>query len=89
VRQLGWFGYDAALDGDDIVIVYDQETYDAYTILNAVSILGLPAPGAPGAAGAEDQFSAAEPPPLAPGLTEPLPAPDEDDLHVLRFLRVR
>ena len=33
-------------------------------------------------------FQPAEPPPLAPGLTEPLPAPDPDHMHQLKMLRL-
>jgi hypothetical protein len=31
-KQLGWFGYDAALSGDDIVVVCVEETIDYYRI---------------------------------------------------------
>ncbi|HEX5136937.1 MAG TPA: hypothetical protein VFY93_08200 [Planctomycetota bacterium] len=29
-KQVGWFGYDAALDGDDVVVVYIEEVTDYY-----------------------------------------------------------
>ncbi len=86
--QVAWFGYDAVLDGDDVVLVYDEQTYDAMVFLGGGWFeggrgwdVGLAA--APGA-----EFSPAEPPPLAPGLTEPVPAPDPDHMHQLKMLRL-
>ncbi len=88
ITQIAWFGYDATLDGDDVVIVLDEEKFDAFTILGAppfdVALGPLGSAGAP----AEDGFTAAEPPPLAPGLTEPVAAPNPDHLHQLRLIRL-
>jgi hypothetical protein len=89
ITQVAWFGYDAVLDGDDVVVVYDEETFDAWTIC-----WGAPVPGRngpqffelDGAAGAG--FVAAEPPPLAPGMTQPVDPPDPDDMHQLKLLRL-
>jgi len=87
VTQLAWFGYDAALDGDDLVVVYDEETFDAFEIFLGAPVsqfddgaLGTPAPSAP--------FEAAEPPPIKDGLKEPMPPPDLEDAHVLHWLRL-
>ncbi len=88
VRQVAWFGYDAVLDGDDVVVVYDEVTYDAMTMLGGGWFVG--APGFEGGvmfpAGAD--FAPATPPPLAPGLTGPVPAPDPDHMHQLKLLRL-
>jgi len=80
--QVGWLGYDACLDGDDVVVVLDEHTSEFV----AVPVMGV-ATGAPMAASAGG-FTAATPPPLAPGLTTPLPAPDPTDDHQLRLLRL-
>jgi len=86
ITQVSWFGYDAVRDGDDIVVVYDEQTYDAFVIFAHMEALGMP--GAMGPAAAED-FRAAEPPPLAPGLTEPVRPPNPDHMHQLKLLRLR
>ena len=89
ISQVAWFGYDATLDGDDLVVVYDEETFDAWTICYGPPALrfsdGREAPDA--SAGLGD-FTPAEPPPLAPGLTEPVPAPDPEHMHQLKLLRL-
>ena len=87
LTQVAWMGYDAVLDGDEIVVVYDEETYDAAFLFlgawNAPGRIGLLPPNfsSPG-------FSAAKPPPLAPGMTLPLPAPDKAHRHQLKLLRL-
>ena len=88
ITEVAWFGYDATLDGDDVVVVYDEQTFDG-----AVFFIGAPfAELADGVAGAlpsaADIFTPADPPPLAPGMTEPVPAPDPDDMHQLKLLRL-
>jgi len=86
VTEVSWFGYDALVDGDDIVVVYDEHTYDGYM---DILPLGLPIGAAPGTVAEDSEFRAADPPPLAPGMTEPLPAPDPTQAHQLRLLRMR
>jgi hypothetical protein len=87
VREVAWLGYDAHLDGDDVVVVYDEVTYDAWTM-----VLAGWGPGVPAAGGVilddADGFLPATPPPLAPGLTEPVPPPDPDHMHQLKMLRL-
>ncbi len=90
VTEVAWFGYDAVVDGDDLVVVYDESTYDAVIYCGdwrggpeRVSLDG----GVPQAGGAD--FIPAEPPPLAPGLTEPVSAPDPSHMHQLKVLRLR
>ncbi|MHC4547851.1 MAG: hypothetical protein ACYTEZ_03660 [Planctomycetota bacterium] len=89
VTQISWFGYDATRDGDDVVVVYNEQTTNLFDI----AILGtdvLPMGGAvdgatfPGAG----EFRPAEPPPLAPGLTEPVPPPDPDHRNQLHAMRL-
>jgi hypothetical protein len=89
IKQISWFGYDAVQDGDGIVVVYDEETYDAAIFFMDFAV------GAPGFGGraptsdASTPFQPADPPPLAPGLTEPVPPPDPDHMHQLRVMRLR
>jgi len=85
VTEISWFGYDAVLDGDDIVIVFDEHTYSGYVW--ASDVLGGPEVAIP--ADGAGSFVPADPPPLAPGMTEPLPAPDPDHAHQLKILRIR
>ncbi|MEN8151706.1 MAG: hypothetical protein ABFS86_17960 [Planctomycetota bacterium] len=89
ITEVAWFGYDAVLDGDDVVIVYDEQTFDAWTICYGAPFLerSLDGPMTFGA-GAEDGFQAAEPPPLAPGMTEPVAPPDPDHMHQLKLIRL-
>ena len=86
ITQVAWFGYDAVLDGDDIVIVYDEETTEAYAILEVDARFDNA--GGFTAAEAAANFVPAEPPPLAPGLTEAMPAPDPEHRHRLYWLRL-
>ncbi|MCU0726122.1 MAG: hypothetical protein MUE73_10080 [Planctomycetes bacterium] len=85
--QVAWFGYDAAVSGDEVVVVVDEETSEGW-----FRMLGAPeawfVDGLTGGAVPRD-FTPAEPPPLAPGMTEPVPAPDPADMHQLKLLRLR
>ena len=86
LKHVAWLGYDAVLDGDEIVVVYDEETYDAaFVFLNAwnrgrgmVSPTALNSP----------VFRPVTPPPLAPGMTKPVPAPVATHRHQLKLLRL-
>jgi hypothetical protein len=86
--QVSWFGYDAVLDGDEIVVVYDEETWFGWLFLEEPIALGMPGAEFDGAAGAPNEFQPADPPPLAPGLTEPVDPADPDDMHQLKLLRL-
>ncbi len=88
VTEVSWFGYDATLDGDDVVVVYDEQTTDVFQIMLGIAPVGAPAPGEATFPGSADGFTPAEPPPLAPGLTEPVPPPDPDHMHQLRIVRL-
>ena len=89
ITQIGWFGYDAVLNGDGIVVVYDEETYDAAVFFMDFAV-GAPDFGAGSPSSNESApFRPADPPPLAPGLTEPVPSPDDDHMHQLRVMRLR
>jgi hypothetical protein len=87
ITEISWFGYDATLDGDDVVVVYDEQTTDLFQIMLGIDVIGAPDAGTmfPGSA---DGFTPAEPPPLAPGLTEPVPPPVPDHMHQLRIARL-
>ena len=78
VTEVSWFGYDATLSGDDVVVVYDQHTYES----GYVSTGGLP----PGVFASQQGASSTPPPPLAPGMTLPLPAPSAVDPHQLEWV---
>ena len=87
--QVGWLGYDAAQVGGELVIAYDEATWDS---VNLCTTLGLSFPNAGTTAGGPVYgpiFNPASPPPLAPGLTVPMPAPDPAHAHQLVLLRVQ
>ncbi|MHC4451886.1 MAG: hypothetical protein ACYS0E_17400, partial [Planctomycetota bacterium] len=90
VTQVAWFGYDAILDDDGIVVVYDEETIDSEIFFGGpgIDVVFDGAAGAP-EANSPTGFTPAEPPPLAPGLTEPVAAPDPEHMHQLKILRLR
>ncbi|MHC4974898.1 MAG: hypothetical protein ACYTG3_21490 [Planctomycetota bacterium] len=88
VTEISWFGYDATLDGDDVVVVYDEQTTDLFQIMVGIDVRGAPAGGDATFPGSAGDFIPAEPPPLAPGLTEPVPPPVPDDMHQLRIVRL-
>jgi len=85
MTSLAWFGYDATLDGDDVVVVTDEQTWDGFFFaLGAPDVAVAFGSAAPAAA----EFVSANPPPLAPGLTLPLPPPSPLHIHQLRFHRL-
>jgi len=89
LTQVSWFGYDATLDGDDVVVVVNEQTTNPYDIIyfgGDVRFGG--AGGGPALPTADGSFVPAEPPPLAPGLTEPLPPPDPDHMNQLKLIRM-
>ena len=88
VTQVAWFGYDACLDGDAIVAVVDEETFDGAIICLEAPGFGPEAGGVLDAPTAPEPFVPAEPPPLAPGMTETMPLPDPDHMHQLRLIRI-
>jgi hypothetical protein len=88
VTEVSWFGYDATLDGDDVVVVYDEQTTDVFQIMLGIAPVGAPAGGEATFPGSAGDFVPADPPPLAPGLTEPVPPPDPDHMHQLRIARL-
>ncbi|MCK6479926.1 MAG: hypothetical protein L6R43_07185 [Planctomycetes bacterium] len=92
VTEVSWFGYDAVVDGEDVVLVYDEQTYDAWTWCGggwAGERMGPAAGGGVVFLDGEGGFVPAEPPPLAPGLRSPVPAPDPEQMHQLKLLRWR
>ncbi|MCK6461469.1 MAG: hypothetical protein L6Q95_16435, partial [Planctomycetes bacterium] len=88
ITQVSWFGYDATLDGDDLVVVVDEERTQPFAIMvMGDDIRGGMEGGGAGAPTSGD-FEAADPPPLAPGLTEPVAAPDPAHRHQLKLIRL-
>ncbi|MBL8751479.1 MAG: hypothetical protein JNK78_20155 [Planctomycetes bacterium] len=78
--QIGWLGYDATLDGDQIVVAYDEVTQE--------SIFWWPVFTGGGWVSTTSTFSVAPAPPLAPGMTEPVRPVSADDSHQLFLLRL-
>jgi hypothetical protein len=88
ITQIAWFGYDATLDGDDIVVVLDEERSEPFMLMMlGEDMRGAMEDGAAAPAAGGD-FTAAEPPPLAPGLEQPMPAPDPAHRHQLKLMRI-
>jgi len=87
ITQIAWFGYDATLDGDDIVVAIDEERSEPFAIMMLGEDFRDAAEGGVAAPAAGD-FEAADPPPLAPGLTQPVPAPDPAHRHQLKLMRL-
>ena len=88
ITQVSWFGYDATLDGDDIVVVVDEERTQPFAIMyGGVDVRGLPEGGGAGVPASGD-FTPADPPPLAPGLTGTVPPPDLEHRHQLKLMRL-
>lgn len=83
--QVGWLGYDAVLDGDELVVVYDEVTQDSWPCFMPTATGDSTAASGPLAG--PGAFMPATPPPLAPGLTEP--APPIDPLHRHQLMLVR
>lgn len=79
--QIGWLGYDAVLDGDQILVVYDQARQSSVFWGPVFVSGGLLAPTV-------STFVPASPPPLAAGMTEPARAVDADDDHQLFLMRL-
>ena len=74
------------VDGDTIVVAYDEVTLD-----NILICLGSPTGGQPdGTASVPGgAFQPAAPPPLAPGLSEPVRAVEPTHAHQLKLLQLR
>lgn len=79
---VAWLGYDACKDGDDVVVIY-HETEQRWGPIPMIGMVG-----APMAMASAGSFTPATPPPLAPGLTTPLPAADPADTHQLKLIRI-
>lgn len=87
LTQIGWLGYDAALAGDHLTVVIDEVTYDA-AYLCFGSQWSSSGTWASTTGWLPPTFSTASPPPLAPGMTRPLPAVDASHAHQLQLLRI-
>jgi len=86
--QVSWLGYDAVLDGDQIVAVVDEVTFDAaFLCLGLFSLARGPQAWTTGG-WLWPTYSSAQPPPLAPGMTQALPAVDPAHCHQLQIVRI-
>jgi hypothetical protein len=88
IRQLAWFGYDAVRDGNDIVVAVDEEQYDAQFVCMYAPFRGGVATTTGGPL-LPPIFSPASPPPLAPGMTLPVPPVNTAHRHQLRIVRLQ
>jgi hypothetical protein len=89
ITEVAWLGYDAVIQDGEIVVVYDEVTYDAFTVFRGAPRIERERTGGAEGATPDADFDPAEPPPLAPGMTEELPDPDPAHMHQLRLLRLR
>lgn len=87
--QVGWLGYDAVQVGDELVVAYDEVTMDSVRFGLALPIAFPNATTTAGGPVYGPIFSSATPPPLAPGLTVPMPSPDPAHMHQLKLLRLQ
>ncbi|HEU4420606.1 MAG TPA: hypothetical protein VFT55_16830 [Planctomycetota bacterium] len=88
LRHLAWFGYDAVRDGNDIVVVVDEEQFDAQFVFLHAPMRGAVAQTTGGPL-STPTYSPASPPPLAPGMTLPVPPVNPDHRHQLRIVRLQ
>ena len=88
IRQLAWFGYDAVRDGNDIVVVVDEEQFDAQFVFLYAPMRGAVAQTSGGPL-STPTYSPASPPPLAPGMTLAVPPVNPDHRHQLRVVRLQ
>lgn len=88
IQQVSWLGYDATLDGDQIVVAVDEVTFDAAYCCYGASF-GAPSGRFEVNGQAAQNSSQGGTPPLAPGMTEPLPPVDPAHAHQLALLRLR
>ena len=83
--QVSVLGYDAVLDGDRIVVVHDEVTTEALWWVGPMWGPGSTWSTVPSTA----TFTPAQPPPLAPGMTEVVPPVDPSHAHQLVLSRFR
>lgn len=88
VRQIGFAGYDATLDGNQIVAAYDEVENDA-ELMSLMMFRSGTSTTLGGGIILPPSFSVASPPPLAPGMTLPMPAPNPAHAHQLKVLRLQ
>lgn len=89
MRSVNWFGYDAVRDGDHIVVVYDEVTTNDVARMDWLLVLAATASTAATGGIYSPSYSHATPPPLAPGLTLAMPAPNPAHAHQLKLLRLQ
>lgn len=92
ITTLGWFGYDAVLVGDDLVVVTQEVTYNSYEYYWAQGWQwqnpqqGGGQASAAGSGGSGGGYTPPPPPPmLMPGMTGTVPAPDPLHRNQLRL----
>ena len=89
VRQVGRFGYDVTRAGDELHVVIHEDHDVRYFWIDTLGLGPNDRIQFIGGTGEREPFEPATPPPLAEGLTGPLPAPQTDHRHQLRLLRLR
>ncbi|MEM8884533.1 MAG: hypothetical protein AAGD14_10720 [Planctomycetota bacterium] len=90
ITELGRFGYDVVDAGDELHVLV-AELRERRSVVLAMNTGGQHPRfiGVRGPNGSSGAFVAAPPPPLAAGLTEPVPTPNPQHKHQLRLLRIR
>jgi hypothetical protein len=88
IQQVSWLGYDATLDGDQIVVAVDEVTFDAAFCCYGANF-GAPSGRFEVNSQAAQNSGQGSAPPLAPGMSEPLPPVDPAHAHQLALLRLQ
>ena len=87
IRQVAPHGYDATENGDDVVVVVHKETWRSRDVFRGLPFdPEAPPSSEPSGDGANRFALQTAAPELAPGLTEPVPAPNPDHRHQLCVL---
>ncbi len=83
ITTVAWFGYDAVIAGDDVVVAVHELTYDSYEFYWAFGWPGMPMAGTGG--GMVGPTFTGGAPVLLPGMTGSLPAPNAAHRNQLRL----
>jgi hypothetical protein len=83
ITTVAWFGYDAVVSGDDVVVSVHEMTYDSYEYYWTAGWRGGPTGG--GMIFGANTSSAGTAPILLPGMTGTVGAPDSSHRSQLRL----
>ena len=88
ITQGGWLGFDAGLDRAALGAGYDEHTRDAAVGCWGGMAWTTTTTALPPIFASPGSFTAAAPPPLAPGMTEAVAPPNAAHAHQLKLLRI-